>query len=90
TERDRPKPRADYHHGDLRRALVAAALALAKELGPDGVTVREAARRAGVSPGAPFRHFSDRTALMTAVAEEAMAKLRENVEQEVPARGAPL
>jgi AcrR family transcriptional regulator len=77
----RRKPRAgdQYHHGDLRRALIDAALELAKEGGPDKVTVREAARRAGVSAGAPFRHFSDRTALMTAVAEEAMRRLRAEI-----------
>jgi AcrR family transcriptional regulator len=49
-----PKP---YHHGDLRRVLVDAALQLVGEGGADAVSVREAARRAGVSPGAPFRRF---------------------------------
>jgi AcrR family transcriptional regulator len=43
------------------------------------VTVREAARRAGVSPGAPFRHFSTRAALMTAVAEEAMRRFQKAI-----------
>ena len=57
-----PKP---YHHGDLRRVLIDAALQLVGEGGPDAVSVREAARRAGVSPGAPFRHFASRDALMT-------------------------
>ena len=69
----RPKP---YHHGDLRRGLIDAALELVKEAGPEGVSVREAARRAGVSPGAPFRHFESRDALMTAVAEEAQRRFR--------------
>ena len=55
-----------YHHGDLRRVLIEAALQLAAEGGE--VSVREAARRAAVSPGAPFRHFSNRDALMAAVA----------------------
>jgi AcrR family transcriptional regulator len=68
-----PKP---YHHGDLRRVLIDAALVLAKEGGPDAVSVREAARRAGVSSGAPFRHFPSRDALMTAVAEEAQRRFR--------------
>src|ERR1700749_2586387 len=58
-----PKP---YPHGDLRRVLIDAALKLAEEGGPEAVSVREAARRAGVSPGAPFRHFESRGALMTA------------------------
>jgi AcrR family transcriptional regulator len=80
AETPRRKPRRGaYHHGDLRRALIDAALELAREGGADAVTVREAARRAGVSPGAPFRHFSDRTMLMTAVAEEAMVRLRAEI-----------
>ena len=50
--------------------MIAATIALVEEAGPEGVTVREAARRAGVSSGAPFRHFPNKTALMTAVAED--------------------
>jgi AcrR family transcriptional regulator len=73
----RPKP---YHHGDLRRGLIDAALELVKEAGPEGVSVREAARRAGVSPGAPFRHFESRDALMTAVAEEAQRRFRSEID----------
>jgi AcrR family transcriptional regulator len=80
AETPRRKPRRGaYHHGDLRRALIDAALELAREGGADAVTVREVARRAGVSPGAPFRHFSDRTMLMTALAEEAMRRLRAEI-----------
>jgi AcrR family transcriptional regulator len=74
-----PPKRRSYHHGKLREALIQAALRLVEEAGPQSVTVREAARRAGVSSGAPFRHFPDRTALMTAVAEEAMTRLRHEV-----------
>src|SRR5689334_17798420 len=72
-----PKP---YHHGDLRAALVEASLAIIEERGPEQVTVREAAKRAGVSSGAPFRHFPNRTALMTAVAEEAQRRFRAEIE----------
>ena len=72
-----PKP---YHHGDLRRALIDAALLLVADGGPDAVSVREAARRAGVSPGAPFRHFPSRDALMNAVAEEAQRRFRAEIE----------
>jgi AcrR family transcriptional regulator len=72
-----PKP---YHHGDLRRVLIDAALQLAAEGGAAAVSVREAARRAGVSPGAPFRHFPSRDALMTAVAEEAQRRFRAEIE----------
>ncbi len=67
-----------YHHGDLRRVLIDAALQLAAE-GAE-VSVREAARRAAVSPGAPFRHFSNRDALMAAVAEEAQRRFRVEIE----------
>lgn len=60
-----------YHHGNLREALIKAAVQLAEEGGADNVSVREVAKRVGVSPGAPFRHFASKTALMTAIAEEA-------------------
>jgi len=63
----RPR-RKTYHHGALRDALVAHALELLDEGGSEAVNVREVARRAGVSPGAPFRHFADRDALLAAVA----------------------
>ncbi|MBV8392584.1 MAG: TetR/AcrR family transcriptional regulator [Alphaproteobacteria bacterium] len=69
------RPARAYHHGNLREALVEATLRLFEEGGPEAVTVREAARRAGVSSGAPFRHFPNRTVLMTAVAEEATHRL---------------
>jgi AcrR family transcriptional regulator len=63
------RPRAAYHHGDLAAALIAAATALVEEVGPAAVSLREAARRAGVSHNAPYRHFADRAALLAAVAE---------------------
>ncbi|MGW0732079.1 TetR/AcrR family transcriptional regulator [Streptomyces sp. NPDC002851] len=70
-----PKPagRSHYHHGSLPAALTEAALEVLDERGPEQVSVREVARRAGVSPGAPFRHFADREALMTAVAGRVLA-----------------
>ena len=64
-----------YHHGDLRRALLDATVQLIEEKGLEAVSVREVARRTGVSPGAPFRHFENRTALLTAVAEVAQERL---------------
>ena len=85
-------PRKPYHHGDLRRGLIDAAIQLAEEGGAGAVSVREAARRAGVSPGAPFRHFESRDALMTAVAEEAQRRFRAEIDAalaEAPA-GDPL
>lgn len=60
--------RRGYHHGNLRQALLDAALALISEKGAAGVSFAEAARRAGVSPAAPYRHFRDRDALITATA----------------------
>ncbi len=67
---------APYHHGNLRQALIEATVGLVAESGVEGVTIREVARRAGVSSGAPFRHFRDRAALVLAVAEEGMSRLR--------------
>jgi AcrR family transcriptional regulator len=61
--------RRSYHHGNLREALVDAALDLIAEKGPAGFTFAEAARQAGVSPAAPYRHFRDRDALMADVAK---------------------
>jgi AcrR family transcriptional regulator len=74
-----PEPAKPYHHGDLRRVLIEAALQLAGEGGAEAVSVREAARRAGVSPGAPFRHFPSRDALMAAVAGEAQRRFRAEI-----------
>ncbi|HEV7277839.1 MAG TPA: TetR/AcrR family transcriptional regulator [Devosiaceae bacterium] len=59
-----------YHHGDLKRALVEEALALLGEEGADGIGLRQLARRVGVSPAAPYRHFAGRQALLEAVAAE--------------------
>lgn len=61
--------RRGYHHGNLREALVEAALRLIGEKGPGGFTFAEAARAAGVSPAAPYRHFRDRDALMADIAK---------------------
>ena len=72
--------RESYHHGRLREALIEATLQLLEEGGPEHVTVREAGKRAGVSSGAPFRHFPTRTALLTAVAEEAMGRFRREID----------
>jgi AcrR family transcriptional regulator len=60
-------PRQGYHHGNLREALIASARELIGERGPAGFTLIEAARRAGVSAAAPYRHFKDREALVAEV-----------------------
>lgn len=59
-----------YHHGNLRRALLDAAIRLIQRGGADALTLRATAQAAGVSPAAPYRHFKDKRALLAAVAEE--------------------
>lgn len=61
-------PKATYHHGDLRSALASAALELLDEGGEGALSLRAVARRAGVSAAAPYRHYADREALVSAVA----------------------
>ena len=67
--------RTAYHHGDLRRALLEASLALIDEAGIGALSLREAARKAGVSHNAPYHHFKDRGSLLAALAEEGFAQL---------------
>ncbi|MDP5306795.1 TetR/AcrR family transcriptional regulator [Paracoccus spongiarum] len=62
--------RKSYHHGNLRQALVEATAALIEETGPQAFTLTEAARRAGVSPAAPYRHFKGREDLIEEVARQ--------------------
>jgi AcrR family transcriptional regulator len=84
-------PRQKYHHGDLRQALLAAGIDLAREGGPDAVVLREATRRVGVSPNAAYRHFADRDALLEAVSDAAMSALAVAIEerfQAIPASDA--
>ena len=69
--------RDTYHHGDLKRALTEAALGLVTEKGPKGFTLREVARRAGVSAAAPYRHFPDKAQLLGAVATQGFVQLHE-------------
>ncbi|MCX4772097.1 TetR/AcrR family transcriptional regulator [Streptomyces sp. NBC_01285] len=59
-----------YHHGDLRRAVLTAALDVIRTEGPGALSLRDLARRAGVSHAAPAHHFKDRTGLLTAIATE--------------------
>jgi len=67
--------RARYHHGDLRNALLEAALALVSKRGVETFSLREAARAVGVSPAAAYRHFEDKAALLAALAAEGMGRL---------------
>lgn len=68
-----------YHHGDLRNALILAAAELIEERGGADFAMVDAARRAGVSSAAPYRHFSDKTALLDAVIDFAFFTLGEQV-----------
>jgi AcrR family transcriptional regulator len=67
--------RTAYHHGDLRRALLEASLALIDQGGIGALSLREVARKAGVSHSAPYHHFPDRGSLLAAIAEEGFAQL---------------
>ena len=70
------RPRtAAYHHGDLQAAILRASGNILEEQGVAGLSLREAARRAGVSHNAPYRHFADRDALLAALAAEGFAEL---------------
>jgi AcrR family transcriptional regulator len=66
---------SSYHHGNLRAELVRTAVELAREQGPDGVVLREVARRAGVSHNAAYRHFADRDELLAATAQAGQDEL---------------
>ena len=65
-----------YHHGELRESLLEAAEALLEQDGPAGLSLRKVGRQLGVTPGAPYRHFDDKDALLAALATEAFRKLR--------------
>jgi len=71
--------RRGYHHGNLREALIGAALDLISQKGPAGFTFAEAARQAGVSPAAPYRHFRDRDALMADVARQGFERFAQRL-----------
>jgi AcrR family transcriptional regulator len=70
-----------YHHGDLREALIKAALELIAEKGPAGFTFADAARSAGVSSAAPYRHFRDRDSLLADVARRGFERFAVELEQ---------
>lgn len=84
TKRAMPARRT-YRHGDLRRALLDAGVALAREGGPQAIVLREATRRAGVVPNAAYRHFANHQALFEAVRAEAIALVARAIEAEVGA-----
>jgi AcrR family transcriptional regulator len=74
-----PSARATYHHGDLRRSLIEAAESLLAERGIDAFSLREVARRAGVSPAAPAHHFGDGAGLLAAVSTLGFQELAQSL-----------
>ncbi|WP_437571721.1 WHG domain-containing protein [Sorangium sp. So ce542] len=84
------RPARGYHHGDLKRALVDEGLALLEEAGIEAVRVREAARRVGVSPAAPFRHFPSREDFLRAVALAGMERFEVVSAAEIASAPTPL
>jgi AcrR family transcriptional regulator len=82
------KPKNSYHHGDLSRALLNAAVAEVEKGGPDALSLTALAKKLGVSQPAPYRHFADREALLAAVAVEGfrvfIAALKEAVSRDDP------
>ncbi len=87
TRNARKRP---YHHGDLRRTLLDAALALVAQAGPGALSLRELAREAGVSHAAPYRHFASREALLVALATEGFLGLGAAMAASAAGEGNPI
>ena len=81
--------KAAYHHGDLRAALVRAAMELLEESGEADLSLRAVARRAGVSAAAPYRHYADREALVSAVAAVGYRELAQQLAAAHPSPSTP-
>jgi len=79
----RPKRPNRYHHGDLPRALLDAALHIVETQGTEALTLRAVARLAGVSQAAPYRHFANKEAILAAVAEDGFRSLMTAMRQSV-------
>ncbi len=71
--------KTSYHHGNLRSALLDAAASVISEIGPQGLTIREVASRAGVSHAAPYRHFSGKDEILLAAVEQGFALLEQTM-----------
>jgi len=83
------KPPGRFHHGDLRRALLQAAGQLLEKKGPLGVGLRAAARLAGVSQAAPYRHFADKETMLAALAEAGLRELADRLDAARAAAAGP-
>src|SRR6202011_214529 len=84
-----PPANATYHHGDLRAACLSAALELLEEGGATALSLRAVPRRARVSPAAPYRHYADREALVSAIAAVGYRELAERLAEAHPSPSTP-
>ncbi len=91
-KRDRtvPKKASSYHHGSLRDALIVSAREILESAGYEALTLRAAARRAGVSQAAPYNHFADKAALLAAVAAQGFQEFAAAMRREMDAAADPL
>lgn len=80
----RRKPKPAYHHGDLRRALVAVGIELLEKHGATDLSLRRVAQAAGVTPSAPYAHFADKNALLAAIAAEGFVAFKAALEAGKP------
>jgi AcrR family transcriptional regulator len=87
TDTGPSKDARPYHHGDLPRALLEAALQAIVEVGPAAVSLRDLARRTGVSHAAPAHHFGDKAGLLTAVATDGFRRLAATLRETYQATG---
>lgn len=78
-------PKKQYHHGNLREALIKAGMRAVAEDGPDGFSLRGIATRAGVTPPAVYRHFADKDELLSAIAEECLERYAATIDAAVAA-----
>ena len=85
-----PTSKQAYHHGDLKRALLDAAMTVIAERGTAQLTLRGIAREAGVSHAAPYRHFASKTELIGSVAAQAFWSLSEYLDQRLAPLNSPL
>ena len=86
-QREQRRAERGYHHGNLKEALLQAALDLIAQKGAAGFTFADAARMAGVSPAAPYRHFPDRESLLAALAAEGFDMLGRSQREAAQERG---
>ena len=84
-----PQSKHSYHHGDLRAALIAAGLRLAREGHPDAMSLRKIAGSVGVTPNAAYRHFSGRSDLLAAVAADIQERMAETMLEKTVAPAGP-